>query len=87
MSIVDSFYYFRARLLGILYNLLPNVSVGKRTLIEPGARLISQYGGTITVGQNFIICRGALLLTHSGDIKIGNTPLLFHILSFTGGVG
>lgn len=69
---IEDFNYYRARLRGILYNLLPGIKIGRRTLIEPGAQLRCQYGGTITIGDNCIICKGAILQTHGGNIVLRN---------------
>jgi len=51
---------------------IPNVSVGKNTIIEPGVILRSQYGGNISIGSDCYLSKGAQLLTHGGDISIGN---------------
>ena len=64
--------YYKARLRGLLANVFPGIKIGKRTMIEPGAKLRTQYGGTIKVGSGSIIYRNALLLTHGGDIVIGD---------------
>ena len=72
MSFIEAVEYYRARLRGIMCNLIPNITVGKHTLIEPGAVLRCQYGGSITIGDNCVLSRNSMLLTHGGDIVIGN---------------
>lgn len=57
----------------VLINLfVPSVFIDKRTIVEPNVMLRSQYGGTIIIGKDCYISSGAIMLTHGGDIKIGN---------------
>lgn len=56
--------------------LLPNITLGKRIIIEKGVTLRSQYGGKITIGDNCQLSRGAQLLTHGGDIEIGKNTTI-----------
>lgn len=55
-----------------ILNLNPDINIGSNTIIEPGARLFCQYGGSITIGDNCYISQGAQLLTHGGNISIGH---------------
>lgn len=87
-SFIENFNYYRARLRGILYNLLPNITVGKYTLIEPGATLSCQYEGSIKIGDSCIVYRNGMLVTHGGDIVIGNHVTInpFAVIYGQGGV-
>lgn len=61
----------------VLINMfVPAVHVGRRTIIEPNVVLRSQYGGKIFVGEDCYLSVGAQLLTHGGDIKIGNNSTI-----------
>lgn len=53
-----------------------SVHVGSKSIIESNVILRSQYGGNISVGENCYISSGAQLLTHGGDIKIGNNSTI-----------
>jgi acetyltransferase-like isoleucine patch superfamily enzyme len=48
------------------------IKIGSGTEIEAGVVLSSKYGGTITIGKNCIIRKGAMLLTYGGNIILGN---------------
>jgi len=87
-SIIELVEYYRSRLRGLLCGLYPNIKVGKHTLIEPGAKIRCQYGGSITIGDNCIVYRYATLLTHGGDIVIGNNCTInpFTVIYGQGGV-
>lgn len=69
-----------ARIIGTLHDWMhvfkhrmsPNVKIGRRVVIEPGVTIRSQYGGSITIGDRCQFSRGAQLLTHGGDIRLGN---------------
>lgn len=55
-----------------IYNLHPNITIGKNTIIEARCRLSLQYGGTIKIGNNCILYSGATIITHGGNIEIGD---------------
>lgn len=55
-----------------LLNLKPCIKVGKGTMIESGSLLRVQGGGSISIGRECYISKGAQLLTHGGKIEIGN---------------
>lgn len=50
-----------------IYALFLGISVGKSTIIEPGA-FIRRQGGKITIGDGCVIHSGARLLAHGGHI-------------------
>ena len=60
-------YYFRSK---------PNISIGKKVVIESGVTIRCQYGGKISIGDYCQISRGVQLLTHGGNIKIGNNSTI-----------
>ncbi len=73
----------------VLINLfVPSVFIDKRTIVEPNVMLRSQYGGTIIIGKDCYISSGAIMLTHGGDIKIGNYSTInpYTIIYGQGGV-
>jgi acetyltransferase-like isoleucine patch superfamily enzyme len=48
------------------------INIGIGTEIEAGTILSSKYGGSITIGKNCFIRRGAMLLTYGGNIVLGD---------------
>lgn len=50
----------------------PDVTIGKNTIIESNVTISTQYGGKIVIGDNCILSSGVQILTHGGDITIGN---------------
>jgi carbonic anhydrase/acetyltransferase-like protein (isoleucine patch superfamily) len=48
------------------------IRLGPRTRIEPGAVLSTAQGGTITLGADCIVHRGAMVLSYGGDIVAGD---------------
>ncbi len=73
----------------VLINMfVPLVSIGNRTIVESNVILRSQYGGTIMIGNDCYISSGAIMLTHGGDIKIGNHSTInpYTIIYGQGGV-
>ena len=48
------------------------ISLGPGTVIEPGAVLSTRYGGSIKLGQECVLRRGATIMTYGGDITLGN---------------
>jgi acetyltransferase-like isoleucine patch superfamily enzyme len=48
------------------------IRIGAGTEIEPGVVLSTKHGGTITLGKNCVIRRGAMLLTYVGNIVLGD---------------
>lgn len=71
-KIIYYYYECHSRLKRFLYNLHPNISIGKGTTIGPGCVIRCQYGGSISIGINCTISSGAQILTHGGHIRIGN---------------
>jgi len=69
-----SYYYSRIvnEYKRFILNLNPNIQIGKHTIIEKGSIIRIQYGGKIQIGNNCIISNGAQILTHGGNIIIGN---------------
>ena len=55
-----------------LLNLLPNVTIGKKTLIEKNVKIDVLYGGYVKIGENCELRNGAQLLTYGGNIEIGD---------------
>lgn len=72
----------------IINKFIFNVTIGKKTIIEPGCILRSQYGGKIFVGENCYMSKGAQLLTHGGNIIIGNNSTInpYTVIYGQGGV-
>lgn len=60
------------RLIARLRNRKRNVSVGRNTRIHPLACTQVVGGGTITIGRDCYIHRGAILATYGGHIVIGD---------------
>lgn len=56
----------------LYYNMKPYVSIGRGTIIEKGVTLCTQYGGEIKIGRNCILYRNSSLITHGGNITIGD---------------
>lgn len=54
------------------YNLKPGIKVQWGTLIEPGVVISTQGGGTITIGKDCYLYRGAQLYSMGGGILMGN---------------
>ena len=76
MKITDILDYYKALRTYIVYNLKPGIKVGKGTLIDKGALLKSRWGGKISIGSSCYVAKGAQLLTHSGNIIIGNNTTI-----------
>ena len=73
MFIYNIFTRIAGKIRLYIYNFfIPNVRIGKNTFIESGVTLRSQYGGEMTIGDYCYISRGVQILTHGGDIIIGN---------------
>jgi len=49
-----------------------NIIIGEGTEIESNAVLSTRYGGTIVIGKNCMIRRGAMLLSYGGNILLGD---------------
>jgi carbonic anhydrase/acetyltransferase-like protein (isoleucine patch superfamily) len=60
------------RLYSIAYAALAGVSIGRGTVIRPGARVRRENGGTIVIGDHCTIHPGAMLLSYGGDIRLGS---------------
>lgn len=54
------------------YNSEKNISIGEGTIIERGAIISLQYGGSVKIGDNCILYRNSSIITHGGNIEIGN---------------
>lgn len=75
--IIGKFTYLVAELKRIFINKFHfNVTVERKTVIESGCVLRSQYGGKIFVGENCYLSKGAQLLTHGGNIIIGRNSTI-----------
>ncbi len=61
-----------SRLRVFIYNLHPNITIGKGTSIGKGCLISLQYGGSIKIGRNCILYDRASLITHGGKIQIGD---------------
>lgn len=48
------------------------ISLGEGTVIEPGAVLSTKHGGSISLGRECVVSRGAMIMTYGGDITIGD---------------
>lgn len=55
-----------------LYNVKPNISIGKGTIFESRVVVRTLAGGSIKIGRNCSISEGAQILTWGGDIVIGD---------------
>lgn len=71
-SIQERYNLLRSFIIRFIYNIHPNISIGKNTIIEKGVKLRLQYGGSIKIGQNCILYSYATLITHGGEIVIGD---------------
>lgn len=60
------------RAYSIIYSWLNSVSLGKGSIIHPGASVKRVSGGDIQIGNDCEIHRGALLWTYGGKISLGN---------------
>jgi len=49
-----------------------NISIGKNSIIYPGAQLKTPLGGKIQIGNFCNIHHGVLIYTYGGDISIGD---------------
>ncbi|ROS90307.1 acyltransferase [uncultured Duncaniella sp.] len=61
-----------SKILRILYNASPFISVGKGTLINRNITLNVTYPGRIKIGKNCELRKGCQLWTYGGDITIGD---------------
>lgn len=59
-----------------LYNIRPDINIGKDTIIEPNVVLSTRAGGSITIGNNCWISQGAQIITWGGDIIIGDNSTI-----------
>lgn len=48
------------------------ISLGEGTIIEPGTVLSTKHGGSISLGRECVVSRGAMIMTYGGDIIIGD---------------
>lgn len=60
------------RLRSSYFRVFRGIEIGKGCIIEKGAVLKRQYGGNIKIGDCCYISSGVVLLTHGGNITIGN---------------
>ncbi len=65
-------WYMVARLWTIARAFPMRVSIGRRTLIRPGVRILNK-GGRIRIGDDCEIHSGAALLASGGSITLGNS--------------
>ena len=59
------------RLYTLAYATLHGLRVGEGVIIRPGARVIREYGGAISIGARTVVHPGAMLLSYGGEIRIG----------------
>lgn len=55
-----------------IVNMAYNVNIGKGTMVEPDVLIRPQFGGSLIVGKNCHLSKGAQLITNGGDICIGD---------------
>jgi len=48
------------------------ITIGAGTELESGSVLSTKYGGSITIGENCYIRRGAIIMSYGGNILLGN---------------
>lgn len=67
---------FCGKLRGLMYNLIPGVSIGRGTVIERGATIRPYcrwgWGGQVKIGRNCYIGKGCEICSASSSIIIGN---------------
>jgi acetyltransferase-like isoleucine patch superfamily enzyme len=56
----------------LIYAAAEGVTVGPRTVIEPGARVRLEHGGAIVLGARCNVHCGAMLLSYGGSIRLGD---------------
>lgn len=80
--------YYALRAHTIWFSITRGVTVGKGTLIFPGARMSRVGGGTIVVGDYCVFHHGSLLATYGGHIRIADRVSLndYSILYGHGGL-
>lgn len=80
--------YYALRLHTIWFAATRGVTVGKGTLIFPGARMSRIGGGSIRIGDYCVFHHGSLLATYGGDIRIADRVSLndYSILYGHGGL-
>lgn len=61
---------------GRLYNIKPDVSVGKGTVVEPRVVISTRAGGSIRIGRDCYISEGVQIITWGGEIVIGDNSTL-----------
>jgi len=68
----DSFKNITISRSAVLEDKYGTINIGEGSEIEDGVILSTKHGGSITVGKNCIIRRGAMLLTYGGNIALGD---------------
>lgn len=71
-KIIRRITYFCGKLHAQLYNLNPDISIEWGTIVEPGVVISTQSGGSISLGKDCYVYRGAQIYSHGGCIRIGN---------------
>lgn len=61
---------------GQLYNIKPDVSVGKGTVVESRVVISTRAGGSIRIGKDCYISEGVQIITWGGEITIGDNSTL-----------
>lgn len=56
----------------VVVGVIHDIKIGKGSVIEPGAVISTEYGGTISIGSGCQIMRGAMVMSYGGDIVIGD---------------
>lgn len=71
-SILKRLQLLEFRLRAVIYSINPYIKIGKGTKIERGVELNIKYGGSIEIGDNCYLSKGAQVITEGGGITIGN---------------
>jgi len=71
-SILCRLTYAFAPLRRRIINMSYNVQLGKGTIVEPDVLIRPQFGGSLIIGENCHLSKGAQLITNGGDICIGD---------------
>lgn len=79
MKLLEQIYKFCTykfnRLRPSLYRMI-NINIGHHCIIESNVILKKQYGGEINIGDYCSLSTGTQLITHGGNIIIGNNTTL-----------
>lgn len=87
-KITNRWVLFCQKLRYLWYNSSERITIGAGTIIEKGAFISLQYGGSVRIGSNCILYRNSAIITHGGDVVIGDNCTVnpYSIIYGQGGV-